>query len=77
MVVVGVVVCGTITAMGVHNNQPEDRCMAKIPMTEAKVQVTTSQHDERMRGCHNINARAMTAMRQWRQWWQQQQQQQQ
>jgi hypothetical protein len=46
----GVVVCRTTTAMrGVHNNQPKERCVEKMPATEAKQQATTRvrQKDER------------------------------
>ncbi len=75
VVVVGVVVCRTTTAMrNVHNNQLEEGCAAKIPVTEAKLQATTSRRDEKMRGRHNTNASAMTARWRWRQWWQQWQQ---
>jgi hypothetical protein len=74
VVVVGIVLCRTTTAMcGVHNNQPEEGHMAKIPATEAKLQETTSQRNKRMRGWHNTNTSAMTARRRWWQMWQQRQ----
>ncbi len=38
-----IVIYSTITAMHCkHNNQPKERCTAKMPVTEAKQQATTS-----------------------------------
>ncbi len=69
VVVVGIIVCRTTTALcGLHNNQPEEGHAAKIPVTEAKLQATTSPCDKRMRGRHYTNTSPMTARRQWRQW---------
>jgi hypothetical protein len=67
--VVGVVVCRTTTAMrGIHNNQPKEGCVAKMPATEVKQHSTTSWRNKRMRGWHNMNTSAMTARQRWQQW---------
>ncbi len=66
---VGVVLCRTTTTMhGIHYNQPEEGLAAKIPVTDAKLQATSSRCDKRIRGRHNTNASAMTARRRWQQW---------
>ncbi len=59
----GVIICrSTMTMRGEHINQPNERCMAKVPATEAKQQGTTSRCNERTRGQHNTNASTMSVV---------------
>jgi hypothetical protein len=59
----GVVICRSTTALrSEHNNQPKEGHAAKMPVTEAKQQATTSRRDERTRGQRNTNASKTTAM---------------
>jgi hypothetical protein len=61
--VIGIIVCRATLA--IHNNQPIEGCVAKMPVTEAKQQATTSRRDKRKRGQCNTNASKMTATRRW------------
>jgi hypothetical protein len=58
-----VVICHSTTAMrGEHINQPNEGRAAKVPVTEAKQQATTSQCNERTRGWRNTNASATSVV---------------
>jgi hypothetical protein len=58
------VICRTTTAVhSKHNNQPKEGHAAKMPVTEAKHQATTSWHDKRTGGQCNTNVSATKVTR--------------
>jgi hypothetical protein len=54
------------TTLAIHNNQPKEGHVAKMPATEVKQLATTSRCNKRTRGQHNTSTSASTALRWWR-----------
>ncbi len=65
--VIGIIIfhCATLV---IHNNQPKEGCMGKMPATEVKQLSSTSQRNKKTRWWRNTNNNTTTAMLWWWRW---------